>query len=140
MSPSSPQTARWIVIPPFLHDAAWRSAVVEAVEDEPVARGVGERVEHGPIVQERRRRLAFILDEDQVGHAHAQRLDARSGEIGGTAKSFAAGDVQRMALEVPMDDYSIEVLPFLAALIGVLLLLTLFPQISLLLPDLVFGR
>ena len=31
-----------------------------------------------------------------------------------------------------MDDYTIEVLPFLGALIGVLVLLTLFPQISLL--------
>ena len=38
-----------------------------------------------------------------------------------------------------MDDYTIEVMPFLAALIGVLLLLSLFPQITLFLPNLVYG-
>lgn len=32
MSLSSSSAARWIVIPPFLHDASWRLAVAEAVE------------------------------------------------------------------------------------------------------------
>jgi hypothetical protein len=35
----------------------------------------------------------------------AQAADARSGKIGGNVKKFTAGDVQRMALEVPLDDY-----------------------------------
>ncbi len=47
--------------------------------------------------------------------------------------------ISSRVLRVPMDDYTIEVLPFLGALIGVLVLLTLFPQISLLLPNAVFG-
>jgi tripartite ATP-independent transporter DctM subunit len=42
-------------------------------------------------------------------------------------------------LRVPMDDYTVEVLPFLAILMLVLVLLTLFPQITLLLPNAVFG-
>jgi hypothetical protein len=35
----------------------------------------------------------------------AQAADAKSGEIGGTLKKFVAGDVHRMALEIPLDDY-----------------------------------
>jgi len=31
--------------------------------------------------------------------------DARSGEIGGNLKKFRVGDIHRMALEVPIDDY-----------------------------------
>jgi TRAP-type C4-dicarboxylate transport system permease large subunit len=38
-----------------------------------------------------------------------------------------------------MEDYTIEVLPFLAAMLVVLLLLTLFPQITLWLPNYVYG-
>ncbi|MCC6698002.1 MAG: hypothetical protein IT365_20440 [Candidatus Hydrogenedentes bacterium] len=37
--------------------------------------------------------------------ARAEAADARSGEIGGTVTAFRAGDVHRMALEVPIDDY-----------------------------------
>ncbi len=45
-----------------------------------------------------------------VGHYNplkprTQAADARVKEIGGTLKSFAAGDVHRMALETPLDDY-----------------------------------
>jgi hypothetical protein len=35
----------------------------------------------------------------------AQVADARSGEIGGNVRKFAAGDIHRMALETPLDDY-----------------------------------
>lgn len=35
----------------------------------------------------------------------AQVADARSGKIGGNLKQFTAGDVHRMALEAPIDDY-----------------------------------
>ena len=38
-----------------------------------------------------------------------------------------------------MDDYTMEVLPFLSALLGVLVLLTLFPQLTLWLPNLMYG-
>ncbi|MEW6238492.1 MAG: hypothetical protein AB1656_24160 [Candidatus Omnitrophota bacterium] len=31
--------------------------------------------------------------------------DARSGEIGGNLKKFQVGDIHRLALEVPIDDY-----------------------------------
>ena len=48
--------------------------------------------------------------------------------------------ISSRVLRVPMDDYTIEVLPFLGALMVVLVLLTLVPQITLLLPNLVFGR
>ena len=47
--------------------------------------------------------------------------------------------ISSQVLRVPMDDYTVEVLPFLAALIGVLLLLSLFPQLTLYLPNLVYG-
>ena len=48
--------------------------------------------------------------------------------------------ISSRVLRVPMDDYTIEVLPFLGMLIAVLVLLTLFPQITLLLPNAVFGN
>lgn len=41
-------------------------------------------------------------------------------------------------MRVPMEDYTIEVLPFLGAML-VVLLLTLFPQITLWLPNYVYG-
>jgi tripartite ATP-independent transporter DctM subunit len=47
--------------------------------------------------------------------------------------------ISSQVLRVPMDDYTIEVLPFLAAMLGVLVLLTLFPSLTLLLPNAVFG-
>ena len=45
-----------------------------------------------------------------VGHYNplkprAQAADARSGEIGGNLKKFNVGDVHRMALEAPIDDF-----------------------------------
>ena len=45
-----------------------------------------------------------------VGHYNplkprATVADARSGDIGGNVKIFRTGDVHRMALEVPIDDY-----------------------------------
>lgn len=43
-------------------------------------------------------------------------------------------------LRVPMMDYAREVLPFLLAMIVVLVLFSLFPQISLFLPDLIYGN
>jgi TRAP-type C4-dicarboxylate transport system permease large subunit len=43
-------------------------------------------------------------------------------------------------LRVPMEDYTVEILPFLAAACAVLALVTFAPQVSLLLPDLVMGR
>lgn len=42
-------------------------------------------------------------------------------------------------LRVPMMAYAREVAPFLLALMGVLVLLSVFPQISLVLPDLIYG-
>ncbi|HEY6132783.1 MAG TPA: TRAP transporter large permease [Rubrivivax sp.] len=48
--------------------------------------------------------------------------------------------ISSQVMRVPMEDYTMEVLPFLAAMLGVLLLLTLFPQITLWLPDLVYGQ
>jgi hypothetical protein len=35
----------------------------------------------------------------------AEAADARSGEIGGDATEFRVGNVHRLALEVPIDDY-----------------------------------
>ena len=35
----------------------------------------------------------------------AEAADARSGAIGGNVKKFAVGDIQRLALEVPLDDF-----------------------------------
>ena len=45
-----------------------------------------------------------------VGHYNplkprAEAADARSGQIGGNLRKFSAGDVHRMALETPLDDY-----------------------------------
>ncbi|HYF59439.1 MAG TPA: TRAP transporter large permease [Burkholderiaceae bacterium] len=48
--------------------------------------------------------------------------------------------ISSQVLKVPMDDYTVEVLPFLGAMLVVLVLLTVFPQLSLWLPDLVYGR
>jgi tripartite ATP-independent transporter DctM subunit len=48
--------------------------------------------------------------------------------------------ISSQVLRVKMDDYTIEVLPFLGSMLVVLLLLTLFPQLSLLLPNLVYGQ
>ena len=47
--------------------------------------------------------------------------------------------ISSQVMRVPMEDYTIEVLPFLGAMLLVLLLLTLFPQITLWLPNYVFG-
>ena len=47
--------------------------------------------------------------------------------------------ISSQVLKVPMDDYTIEVLPFLGAMIGVLVLLTVFPQLTLWLPNLLYG-
>ena len=43
-------------------------------------------------------------------------------------------------LRVPMEVYTVEILPFLAARCAVLALITFVPGASLLLPDLVMGR
>ena len=48
--------------------------------------------------------------------------------------------ISSQVLRVPMEDYTVEVMPFLGAMLVVLLLLTLFPQITLWLPDLVYGK
>ncbi len=37
--------------------------------------------------------------------SRAEAADARSGEIGGDVTEFRVGDVQRLALEVPIDEY-----------------------------------
>jgi tripartite ATP-independent transporter DctM subunit len=47
--------------------------------------------------------------------------------------------ISSQVLHVPMEDYTIEVLPFLGAMLVVLLLLTVFPIITLWRPDLVYG-
>ncbi len=47
--------------------------------------------------------------------------------------------ISSRVMRVPMDDYTVEVLPFLGILMLVLVLLTLFPQITLVLPNAVFG-
>ncbi len=47
--------------------------------------------------------------------------------------------ISSQVLKVPMEDYTIEVLPYLGVMMGVLVLLTLFPQLTLWLPNLVFG-
>ena len=48
--------------------------------------------------------------------------------------------ISSQVMRVPMEDYTVEVLPFLGAMLVVLLLLTLFPQITLWLPDLMYGK
>ena len=47
--------------------------------------------------------------------------------------------ISSQVLKVRMDDYTVEVLPFLGAMLGVLVLLTVFPQLTLWLPNLVYG-
>jgi tripartite ATP-independent transporter DctM subunit len=47
--------------------------------------------------------------------------------------------ISSQVLRVPMEDYTIEVLPFLGAMCVVLLLLSLFPQLTLFLPNLLMG-
>lgn len=47
--------------------------------------------------------------------------------------------ISSQVLRVPMRDYAIEVLPFLAMMFVLLGLLTFFPQISLWLPNLIYG-
>ena len=47
--------------------------------------------------------------------------------------------ISSQVLKVPMEDYTLEVLPYLGVMMGVLVLLTLFPQLTLWLPNLVFG-
>ena len=48
--------------------------------------------------------------------------------------------ISSQVLKVPMNNYTVEVLPFLGAMMGVLLLLTLFPQLSVWLPNLMYGK
>lgn len=47
--------------------------------------------------------------------------------------------ISSQVMRVPMDAYTIEVLPFLGAMLVVLLALSLFPQLTVFLPNLVFG-
>ena len=47
--------------------------------------------------------------------------------------------ISSQVLKVPMDQYTVEVLPYLGAMLGVLVLLTLFPQLTLWLPNLIYG-
>ena len=48
--------------------------------------------------------------------------------------------ISSQVLKVPMNKYTVEVMPFLGAMMGVLLLLTLFPQLSTWLPNLMYGK
>ena len=48
--------------------------------------------------------------------------------------------ISSQVLKVPMSKYAVEVIPFLASMMGVLLLLTLFPQLSVWLPNLMYGK
>ena len=48
--------------------------------------------------------------------------------------------ISSQVLKVPVDDYTIEVLPFLASMMVVLVLLSVFPQLVLWLPNLVYGQ
>jgi TRAP-type C4-dicarboxylate transport system permease large subunit len=47
--------------------------------------------------------------------------------------------ISSQVMRVPMEDYTIEVLPFLGAMMVVLVLLTVFPAITLWLPNWVYG-
>ena len=47
--------------------------------------------------------------------------------------------ISSQVLKVPMDAYTVEVLPFLGAMMVVLVLLTVVPQLTLWLPNLVYG-
>ena len=48
--------------------------------------------------------------------------------------------ISSQVLKVPMNKYTVEVMPFLGAMLVILLLLTLFPQLSVWLPNLVYGK
>ena len=48
--------------------------------------------------------------------------------------------ISSQVLRVPMEDYTMEGLPFLGAMLVVLLLLTRFPQSILWLPNLMYGK
>ena len=48
--------------------------------------------------------------------------------------------ISSQVLKVPVDDYTVEVLPFLGAMMVVLVLLSVFPQLTLWLPNLVYGK
>jgi tripartite ATP-independent transporter DctM subunit len=48
--------------------------------------------------------------------------------------------ISSQVLRVSMEDYTIEVLPFLGAMMVILLALSMFPQLTLFLPDLVYGK
>ncbi len=47
--------------------------------------------------------------------------------------------ISSQVLKVPMDDYTVEVLPFLGVMMLLLVALTVFPQLTLWLPNLVYG-
>lgn len=47
--------------------------------------------------------------------------------------------ISSQILKVPMDDYTVEVLPYLGAMLVVLGMLTVFPQLTLWLPNLIYG-
>lgn len=47
--------------------------------------------------------------------------------------------ISSQVLKVPVDDYTVEVLPFLGSMMIVLVLLSVFPQLTLWLPNLVYG-
>ncbi|MEJ7669752.1 MAG: TRAP transporter large permease [Casimicrobiaceae bacterium] len=48
--------------------------------------------------------------------------------------------ISSQVLKVPMNRYTVEVMPFLGAMMGALVLLTLFPQLSVWLPNLMYGK
>ena len=48
--------------------------------------------------------------------------------------------ISSQVMRVPMEDNTVEVMPFLGAMLVVLLVLTHFPQITLWLPDWVYGK
>ena len=48
--------------------------------------------------------------------------------------------ISSQVLKVPMHRYAVEVMPFLGAMTVVLVLLTIFPQLSVWLPNLVYGK
>ena len=48
--------------------------------------------------------------------------------------------ISSQVLKVPMHRYAVEVMPFLGAMMVVLVLLTIFPQLSVWLPNLVYGK
>ena len=48
--------------------------------------------------------MAGLTLTEKILSAHSGR-DARAGDIGGNLKRFRVGDTQRLALELPIDDY-----------------------------------